>query len=208
MSRYNRNLSLIDIFNDKSLQNKLPLVRYNVYDMGNGEPNIRTRMLTLGSFVYRLAQRGARPYYKPLVTRKFADNIYIGGKLIGGLEEATNSVYETILANKGLLEMTVNQMDMIRDAVKEAEQNKRLYGRESKLYLRVNSTQSIKNLNDRQVNMLMRDIIDNIEYSGNYPKTLAKWRKLLQIEDKNVNFNRRQRNWENKVGILESGEDE
>ena len=208
MSRYSQNLSLIDIFNEKTLQQKLPLVRYNEYDMGKGEPSIRTKMLTLGSFVYRLSQRGARPYYKPLITRKMGDMIYIGGNLTGDLDEATNSVYLTILNNKSLLEMTVNQMDMIRDALKEAEKNKRLYGKESNLYLREQSISQIKGLSDKQIARLMRDIIDNIEYSGNYPKTIEKWRKLLQVADKDVNFRRRQRYWENKVGILESGQDE
>lgn len=202
MSRYNQNLSLIDIFNEKKLMSKLPLVRYKETERDGGGTRVRTNMYTVGRYVYYLSQRGARPYYKPLRTSKNGDFINIGGNLVGDLDGAVDNIYNTLVANKGILEITANQMDIIRDALKEAEYNKRTLGKESKLFLREKSIQQIQNLSDKQTLRLLRDIFDNIEYSGNYPKTMAKWSKILDMDTKDVNSRRRQRYWEHKVGLI------
>lgn len=204
MSRYSQNLSLIDIFNEKKLLNRLPLVRYKEQEVGY-KRRIRTNMYSVGRYVYYLSQRGARPYYKPLISRKNGDLISISGNLVGSIDEAENSVYMTLVNNKGILEMTANQMDIIRDAVKEAEKNKRIYGTAGNLYLREKTIQQIRNLTDRQMLRFMRDIFDNIEYSGNYPETIAKWSKILGMQANDINSRRRKRYWEQKVGLI--GED-
>ena len=201
MSRYSQNLTLLDIFNEKKLLNRLPLVRYKETERDGGT-RVRTNLYTVGRYVYYLAQRGARPYYKPLVSRKNGDIINIGGNLVGDINEAENNVYGVLVANKGLLEMTANQMEVIRDAVKEAEKNKRLYGKDSKLFLREKSIQQIQNLTDKEMLRFMRDVFDNIEYSGNYPKTLEKWSQILDMQTRDTNSRRRRRYWEHKVGLI------
>lgn len=205
MSRYSQNLTLLDIFNEKKLLNRLPLVRYKETETDNGT-RVRTNLYTVGRYVYYLAQRGARPYYKPLISRKNGDLIDISGNLVGDINEAEDNIYGVLMANKGILEMTANQMEVIRDAVKEAEKNKRLYGKDSKLFLREKSIQQIQNLTDREMLRFMRDVFDNIEYSGNYPKTLEKWSQILDMQTRDINSRRRKRYWEQKVGLM--GEDD
>ena len=64
---------------------------------------------------------------------------------------------------------------MVRSALKEAEKNKRAYGINSKLNLRVQSMQEIEGMSRQQLQALMSDIMENIVYGDNFPQTQKKY---------------------------------
>ena len=198
MSVYSQNFDLIDIFTNKELRGKLPIISYKYKD-----GVVRTRTKSISDYVLWLSRQSARPYYSKMLAYKRDDIITINGIMTGDIDECVDSVYRYLVANKNMLEATANDILLIRDALKEAEYNKRTFGQSTKLYLKQKSIAEIKNLNKRQIMGFIRDIENNIEYSGNYPKTLAKWGKWLLRDDTNSNAIRRKRYWEEKVGKYE-----
>ena len=62
--------------------------------------------------------------------------MFIGGNLVKDHNEAVNAIYNAILAQKQLISLTANNMDMIRNALKEGQRNIERYGATSKLYLK------------------------------------------------------------------------
>lgn len=198
MSVYSQNFDLIDIFTNKELRGKLPIISYKYKD-----GVVRTRTKSISDYVLWLSRQSARPYYSKMLAYKSDDIITINGIMTGDIDECVDSVYRYLVANKNMLEATANDILLIRDALKEAEYNKRTFGQSTKLYLKQKSIAEIKNLNKRQIMGFIRDVENNIEYSGNYPKTLAKWGKWLLRDDTNSNAIRRKRYWEEKVGKYE-----
>lgn len=198
MSVYSQNFDLIDIFTNKELRGKLPIISYKYKD-----GVVRTRTKSISDYVLWLSRQSARPYYSKMLAYKSDDIITINGIMTGDIDACVDSVYRYLVANKNMLEATANDILLIRDALKEAEYNKRTFGQSTKLYLKQKSIAEIKNLNKRQIMGFIRDVENNIEYSGNYPKTLAKWGKWLLRDDTNSNAIRRKRYWEEKVGKYE-----
>lgn len=124
----------------------------------------------------------------------------IGGDLVGDHDGAVDAVYNAIQAKKSILIWTANNADMIRSALKEAEKNKRNFGVNSKLYLRVQSMQQIEGMTKPQIQALMSDIMENIVYGDNFPET----QKKFGVENLDVkspyNYKQRQLRWKYKVG--------
>ena len=199
-NRYSQNFTLVDIFNNKKLRGKLPLINYREKELENGKVSKRTSAKTVNRQVFDTAKSGARPYYKPMVAHHSGDTLVIGGELVGELDDAQNAVYEALLAKKQIIMFTANNLDMIRDALKEAEKNRRSYGVQTKLLLRVQSMQQIEGMTEKQVSYLMSDIMENIVYGDDFPATQKKWKVQEMVVKSPSNYEQRKEKWLQKVG--------
>ena len=90
---------------------------------------------------------------------------------------------------------------MIRDALKEAEKNRRNYGIQCKLYLRVQSMQQIEEMTEKQVAYLMNDIMENIVYSDDFIATQKKWNVQEMAVKSPYTYEQSKEQWQQKVGI-------
>ena len=129
-NRFSQNFTLVDIFNNKKLRNKIPLINYREKELENGKISRRTNAKTVNRQVFETAKSSARPFYNPMVASQSGDKLIIGGELRinSELEDVVDAVYNGLLAKKQILIFTANNADMIRDALKEAEKNRRNYG--------------------------------------------------------------------------------
>ena len=136
-NRFSQNFTLTDIFNNKKLKDKIPLINYKEKELENGKISRRTNAKSVNRQVFDTATSAARPFYKPMITTRSGDLMIISGELIGDHDGAVDAVYNALQSKKSILVWTANNADMIRSALKEAEKNRRNFGISSKLYLRV-----------------------------------------------------------------------
>lgn len=194
--RYFQKFTLKDIFNNKKLAGKIPLINYKEITREDGKISRRTNAKTVNRLVFDISSKSARPFYKPLVATRSGDRMFIGGTLVGDHNQAIDAIYRGILAQKQNISLTANNADMIRGALKEAEKNIQKFGGTSKLYLRVASMQEIESMTDKQIRSLINDIMENIIYGDDYPQTQKKW-----DTGSGNNYNRKKDKWKKKVGI-------
>lgn len=202
-NRFSQNFTLVDIFNNKKLRNKIPLINYREKELENGKISRRTNAKTVNRQVFETAKSSARPFYSPMVASQSGDKLIIGGELRinSELEDVVDAVYNGLLAKKQILIFTANNADMIRDALKEAEKNRRNYGIQCKLYLRVQSMQQIEGMTEKQVAYLMNDIMENIVYGDDFIATQKKWNVQEMAVKSPYTYEQRKEQWQQKVGI-------
>lgn len=199
-NRFSKTFSLVDIFNNKKLAGKLPLINYKETEREDGKISVRTNAKTINRLVFDISTSAARPFYKPIKTHRAGNTMVISGNLVGDHNAAIDSVYNALIAQRQVMLYTVNNADMIRSAIKESEKNKRKYGIDSKILLRAKSMQEIEGMSKRQLQALMNDIMENIFYSGNFPETQKKY-SVEQLPVKSpLNYDQRKKAWEDKVG--------
>ena len=199
-NRFSQTFSLKDIFNNKKLANKLPLINYKEKELDSGKVQVRTSPKSIASLVYETSVKTARPFYKPFLPSKNGNIITLNGNLLEDDDVVVDSVYNALLSKRSIMIWTVNNVDMIRSAIKESERNKRLYGINSKLYLKANSMQSIESLSKSQMQVLLNDIMENIIYGDDFPET----QKKFHVKQLNVNsplsYEQRRLQWKQKIG--------
>lgn len=196
---YSQIFTLKDIFNNKKLKDKLPLINYKEKELENGKISRRTNAKTINRFVFDTATSAARPFYKPIITTRNGDLMIISGEMVGDHDEAVDAVYNALQSKRVLFIWTANNVKMIRDALKESEKNKN-NGVATKLYLRVQSMQQIEGMTKPQIQALLQNIMENIVYGDDFPKTQKKY----GVEDWNLsnkfNYNQLKLRWKNRVG--------
>lgn len=201
-NRFSQTFTLTDIFNNKKLKDKLPLINYKEKELENGKISRRTNAKTVNRQVFDTATSAARPFYKPIKTTRSGDTMIISGEMVGDHDSAVEAVYNALLAKRQILIWTANNADMVRSALKEAEKNKRNNGINSKLYLRVQSMQQIEGMSKQQIQALMSDIMENIIYGDDFPETQRKFAvENIQVNSP-YNYRQRQLRWKYKVGDL------
>lgn len=198
--RYTQNFSLTDIFNNKKLKDKIPLINYKEKELENGKISRRTNAKTINRLVFDISTSAARPFYKPITTQRSGDTMVISGNLIGDHNSAVDAVYNALLSQKQVMIYTVNNADMIRSALKEAEKNKRKYGINTKLYLRVQSMTEIEGMTTREIQALLNNIMENIVYGDNFPETQKKYGVENLPVRSPYNYKQRQLRWKIRVG--------
>lgn len=201
MARYTQNFTLEDIFNNKALKDKLPLINYKEIEREDGKISQRTSPKTVTRQIFDTAESAAKPYYKPLKAIRKGQTMDISGELVGDYDTAVDAIYNALLAKRAILIWTANNTDMIRDAVKEAGKNKMRLGINSKLWLRAQSMKEIEGMTRPQIQALLGDIMENIFYSDNFPKTQAKY-GVYEDNSFGLTYNQRKEKWKNKVGDL------
>ena len=61
-SRFTQNFTLTDIFNNKKLKDKLPLINYKEIEREDGKVSRRTNTKTINRLVFDVSTSAARPY--------------------------------------------------------------------------------------------------------------------------------------------------
>lgn len=207
MSQYFQKFTLLDLFNNKELKDKLPYINYRrvvKINYGHGfTTSIKTDTQTIFSKVADISTRSARPFYKPLKATRSVPTINIGGNLVGDQDDCVNAIYNAIVGQKTMLTLTANSADMIRDAIKESDTAFLQNGKQSKLYLRVASIEEIKGMSDKQIYNLMKDVMENIMYGDDFAKTQMKYgvkERVDLIVKESAPYEIQQENWKRKVG--------
>lgn len=198
--RYSQNFTLTDIFNNKKLKNKIPLINYKEKELENGKISRRTNAKTVNRQVFDTATSAARPFYKPIKTTRSGDVMIISGELVGDHDSAVDAVYNSLLAKRSVLIWTANNADMIRYALKEAEKNKRSLGTNSKLYLRAQSMQQIEGMSRQEIQALMNNIMENIVYGDDFTETQKKFGVEEWKLKSPLTYEQRKLRWKFRVG--------
>lgn len=200
-NRFTQNFTLTDIFSNKALRKKLPYISYKEKEDDNGEVKQRTQILTVRKQVFDNAINSAKPFYSPMSVTRAENTLILDGNMIGDHDQAVDAVYNSIKGIRAELIWTANTANMLRSAMKEAEQNKRKYGIDTRLYLRVQSMQEIEGMSRPQLQALLNDVVDNIYYGDNFPKTQKKYEvdTLSLFRTKN-NYEYNKEIWKQKVG--------
>jgi hypothetical protein len=194
---YNQKFTLRDIFNNPRLAGKLPLVNYQ-----EGKRSGTTKMKTATAFVYDTSRKAARPFYRPMRAHRAGDTITIGGKLQGDHDAAVNAVFSALVANRGMLIYTANNMQMVRAALKESEKIGRETGVVPKLYLRANSMAEIEGMSKHKLNALMDNIMENIFYNDAFEAVQKKF-DVQKIPVKSpYNYDQRKEQWQRRTGQI------
>ena len=201
MAKYSQTFSLKDIFNNKKLAGKLPLVNYQEKTLEDGRTQVRTHPKSITKLVYDISVRTARPFYKPFTPKKSGDEIILSGELTEDQDVVVESVYNALQSQKVMMIWTVNNTDMIRDALKEAEKSRRTLGLNSKLYLRATSMQQIEGMTRPQIQALLTNIMENIFFSDNFPATQKKY-GVEKMSFKQYSYKQMKENWKKRVGDL------
>lgn len=199
-TRYSQNFTLTDIFNNKRLKGKIPLINYKEIEREDGKVSRRTNAKTINRLVFDISTSAARPYYKPITTHRSGNIMVISGNLVGDHNAAVEAVYNALQAQKQVMSYTVNNADIIRSALKEAEKNKRNYGADAKLYLRAQSMTEIEGMTKREIQALIDNIMENIFYSGNFPETQKKYGVENLPVKSPYDYKQRQERWKRKIG--------
>ena len=199
-TRYSQNFTLTDIFNNKRLKGKIPLINYKEIEREDGKVSRRTNAKTINRLVFDISTSAARPYYKPITTHRSGNTMVISGNLVGDHNAAVEAVYNALQAQKQVMSYTVNNADIIRSALKEAEKNKRNYGADSKLYLRAQSMTEIEGMTKREIQALINNIMENIFYSSNFPETQKKYGVENLPVKSPYDYKQRQEQWKRKIG--------
>lgn len=200
-NRFSQNFTLADIFNNKKLAGKIPLINYKERVDENGKVSMRTNAKTVNRQIYDTAKKAARPFYKPLIATQSGNTLILDGNTDTDLNSVVDAVYGALIEQRQIIVWTANNADIIRDALKESEKNRRYSGINTKLYLRAQSMQEIEGMSKQQIQALMTDIMENIVYGNDFPKTQKKWEVSEMKVKSPFNYEQRKQAWEKKVGI-------
>ena len=174
-NRYSQIFTLEDIFSNPRLKNKLPMIRINERETDSGRVSVTSKVKTINAQIFDTSTSAARPFYKPILTRRMGDTLIIGGNLVGDQDDVVDAVYNALQAKRLMLVYTANSADMIRDAMKESAKNKRLYGTNSRLYLRAQSMAQIEGMTNKELQALLNNVMENLMYGDDFPKTQKKY---------------------------------
>jgi len=200
MQRYTETFTLRDIFNNKDLGNRLPMVNYRERRYDGTQVSVRTQMKTVKTQIFDIGISVARGYYKPLEAVKSEDILTLDGNLIGDHDACVEDIYETLKAYRPFLLFTANNGDIIRDAMKESEKGQRRYGIDGKLFLRAQSILEIRGMSLKQLRQFMDDVMGNILFGDNFPETQRKYKVYEQDYGKKT-YEQMRKEWREKVGI-------
>ena len=199
-TRYSQNFTLTDIFNNKRLKGKIPLINYKEIEREDGKVSRRTNAKTINRLVFDISTSAARPYYKPITTHRSGNIMVISGNLVGDHNAAVEAVYNALQSQKQVMSYTVNNADIIRSALKEAEKNKRNYGADTKLYLRAQSMTEIEGMTKREIQALIDNIMENIFYGSDFPETQKKYGVENLPVKSPYDYKQRQEQWKRRIG--------
>lgn len=201
-NQYSQIFTLKDIFSNKKLEKKLPLINYKEKVTPDGRSQQCTTIVTVRERVFDTATNTARGFYSPLVPQKSENRLVLDGNLVGDHNEAVNAVYTALKGIHSVLIWTANNANMVRYALKEAERNKRNFGIDSRLYLRAQSMQEIEGMSRAQLQALLENVIENIVYGDNFPETQKKFAVDKLVSGGKYSYEDGAFNWKRKVGAL------
>ena len=191
-----------DILNNEVLKGKMPYIDYKEKETETGKVSQRTLVYTVRKQVFDTATNVARPFYSTMFTSKIGDQLLLNGEMIGNHDQAVDAVYTALKGIRAELIWTANTANLLRYAMKESERNKRKFGIDSKLYLRVQSIEQIYGMSMAQRQALLKDIVDNIFFGDDFPETQKKFAVDSLVKGGIFNYTQEKENWKRKVGAL------
>lgn len=201
-TKFSQNFTLVDIFNNKRLKDRLPIINYKETQMPSGKVSKRTNAKTVNRLIFDTATSAARPYYKPLRAYRTGDILVLDGTLEVEQDTVVDAVYNALMSIKSVISFTANNAEMIRDAIKEGEKKKYKGGVSPKLYLRATSMEQIEGMSKPQIVALMNDIMENIMYGEAFPETQKKYKVQQWKLNTPYTYEERKERWKRKIGEL------
>lgn len=204
MAEYFENFTLTDIFNNKKLKGKLPLINYKEKETEDGKTSKRTSLKTVNRLVYDTALSTARPFYKEIHSHRGGGIMEISGEMVddeNGQDNCVEAVYNSMLGIKTVINWTANNAYIIRDALKEGEKKKFKGGTTPKLFLRAVSMEQIEGMSKQQRIAFMTNIMENIYFNDAFSETQKKW----GLENKMLGgktYAEAKALWQKRVGLL------
>lgn len=179
----------------------MPLINYKEKTASDDKTVQSTSVTSIKKRVFDAAIGTARMYYSPLATQKTNDTLVIDGELTGSLDTAFEAIYNSVKNIRSVLIWTANNAEIVREALKEGERNKR-YGINSKLYLRTQSMQEIEGMSRPQLQALLTDIMENIYYGDDFPETQRKFEVDKLLPGGAYFYKQMREDWKIKVGAM------
>ena len=96
-NRFSQNFTLADIFNNKKLAGKIPLINYKERVDENGKVSMRTNAKTVNRQIYDTAKKAARPFYKPLIATQSGNTLILDGNTDTDLNSVVDAVYGALI---------------------------------------------------------------------------------------------------------------
>lgn len=189
---FTQNHELIDLLANKNFESVLPQFRVKQTHEGT---KVSVTSKSLYKMVLQYAKNGARGHYKPLKATMGGMVITICGTLITTLDEAYNSVYESIKANTTMLNMIANNRDILRSALKYSETRELKGLAKPRLYLKEGVYINIYNVSPQKKLQFIQEVLDNVRYSDQFEKVQKQF-KLNEARDYEINKYK----WQMKVG--------
>lgn len=197
--RYSQIFTMRDIFTNPNLLGRLPIIDYKETPKDNGKVSVRTKLQSVDKYVFDTTQFVANMFYKPARVYRSKGQIIVTGNLDGDTSQVVDAIYETLLASKDIMAWSGYHTELLRDALKESESNRRKYGIQTKLYLRCQSMQEIEGMTRKQLSQLLLNVFENIFYGDDFPKTRRKYFEEYFIA-RDGSFEQEQLNWKLRVG--------
>lgn len=168
MSNYTRQFTLSQLFESGVLKDKLPMLTAN-------KPRKSAKIAhdALDTLVGNVALSGAKTaMYKATLTGA-GSYMTIQGRPMTTLDDAVDAVFRTVLSNRQTFKLALSQTTIISTAMVEAQRRKR-WGKETALYLRVNSAKEIEGMSTRRLTAFYNNILENIYFSDDFRDTQKK----------------------------------
>lgn len=191
MSLYCQNISLSEIFNNRSIRKKLPIGDFKEVEKHN-KITKNGQLRIFSNQIKSISSAAASKYYKKVKVTRSNRTIIINGELKTSYGKAYNGIYLYVKNKSGLLKSLISSNEVLQTAWLEERKNVSA----QKLYLKVSKIKEIKNMNANQLKSLLDDIIDNIRFTDNYPKA-----KKMLGEKQDANYFVKRQLWMKKVGV-------
>lgn len=190
-SKYSQVFSLEDLFENETVKNKLPFLQSE----GNDENED-----VLAQNVFQFVKVSAKSVLNNFNASYIGNSIVLDVGSDYELDSLVDKIYDDLLLSKSNIETSILNHEIIESAVNESKSNRRRYGINSKLYLKAQSVQQISGMNEKQIEELINNILENIYFGDNFPQTQKKFNLSdLKIYGRH-SYEERKKQWKQMVG--------
>ena len=170
---YTNKYTLSELFNNPYFRRVLPQVNYRELKNPDGGISRRTNLRSVNRIVFDTSENTANKLLTNVKSKRSGDSMEIVGD--GNIANCVEAVYNACMRAKRTVEYTANNMNIIRSALKAGMKQKAKTGSEPKLFLRAESLLQIKSMNDKQLRLLLNDVMENIYFNGDFYETQQKF---------------------------------
>ena len=168
----NKEIKLIDFYKNKKLKQKLPIFNFKD-NISNKKRDSNAQLRMIADQILSYTRQCAKPYYKTLSVKRTNRTIVVAGQLKTTYNKAYNGIAKAIEGQRRLIACLAMNNELLQTALIEDANRKN--DMRPALNLRASSIVEISKMNSNQLFGVMNDIMKDILYSGNYPKTAKKF---------------------------------
>jgi hypothetical protein len=205
---YEQRFTLNDIFTNKRIRDRFGVYvdlkskyeRKTIGGTGTNTVAVNTQMANVSDIVFNTSVGAAQPYYSNMSAARNGAETVISGELRLTLDGAHEAVYNAIVGARMAIQWTANNMGAVRDALKEGEKQSP-FGNRPKLWLRQKSMESVYALNNQQFSVFLGDVMNNLYFGDQFPKTQKKLVGDMNTFTARMGFDYKQAkaDWQRKV---------